>query len=82
MEDKINAVHAELAAYAGTDAEEFKRLFTGKKGSISQLFEDFKDLPGPEKGKFGKLLNELKNAATLRFTELQSEAPAARSRSP
>ena len=81
MEDKINAVHAELAAYAGTDAEEFKRLFTGKKGSISQLFEDFKDLPGPEKGKFGKLLNELKNAATVRFTELQSEAPAKRSSS-
>ncbi|MFM2374948.1 MAG: hypothetical protein RLZZ165_44, partial [Bacteroidota bacterium] len=79
MEEKINAVHAELAAYAGKDAEEFKRLFTGKKGAISLLFDDFKELPGPEKGKFGKLLNELKNAATVRFTELQAAAPARRS---
>ncbi len=81
MEEKINAVHAELAAYSGRDAEEFKRLFTGKNGVISQLFEDFKDVPGPEKGKYGKLLNEVKNAASLRFAELQADAPSKRSSS-
>ena len=72
MEEKINAVRADLAQYNGSDAEEFKRLFTGKKGVISTLFEDFKELPGPEKGRFGKLLNELKNEATAKFTELQA----------
>jgi phenylalanyl-tRNA synthetase alpha chain len=79
MEDKIKAVYADLAAHTGQDIEEFKRLFTGKNGVISQLFEDFKDIPGPEKGKFGKLLNELKNAATARFTELQAGATVKKS---
>ncbi|MFN8393306.1 MAG: phenylalanine--tRNA ligase subunit alpha [Bacteroidia bacterium] len=79
MEDKIKAAHAELAAFSGSDAEEFKRLFTGKKGVVSLLFEDFKSLPGPEKGKFGKLLNELKAAATERLDALQASAPAKRS---
>lgn len=79
MEEKIKAVEAEIAAYAGSDVEEFKRLFTGKNGVISQLFEDFKAVPGPEKGKYGKLLNELKNAAAARQGELQAAAPAKRS---
>lgn len=74
MEEKINAVRADLAQYSGSDAEEFKRLFTGKKGVIGRLFDDFKELPGPEKGRFGKLLNELKNEATAKFTELQAGA--------
>lgn len=79
MEDKIKAAHAELAAFSGSDAEEFKRLFTGKKGVVSLLFEDFKSLAGPEKGKFGKLLNELKAAAAERLDALQASAPAKRS---
>jgi phenylalanyl-tRNA synthetase alpha chain len=84
MEEKINAVRAAIEAYTGTNVEDFKHQFSGKKGAITALFDDFRDLPGPEKGKFGKLLNELKQLALGRQTELQeatenakaSEGPA------
>ena len=84
MEEKINAVRAAIEAYTGTNVEDFKHQFSGKKGAITTLFDDFRDLPGPEKGKFGKLLNELKQLALGRQTELQeatenakaSEGPA------
>ncbi|MCL4105830.1 UNVERIFIED_CONTAM: hypothetical protein GTU68_012468 [Idotea baltica] len=49
-----------MAAHTGSDVDEFKRLYTGKNGAINALFADFKALPGPEKAKYGKLLNQLK----------------------
>ena len=48
MEQKIDSIRAQMQDFSGTDAEEFKRLFTAKKGAINALFEDFKALPGPE----------------------------------
>jgi len=43
------------------ELEEFRIQFLGKKGIITQLFEDFKALPREEKKDTGKLLNDLKN---------------------
>ncbi len=60
MDEKIREIQAGMAAYTGCDVDEFKRLFTGKNGAINALFAEFKSLPGPEKAKYGKVLNQLK----------------------
>lgn len=60
MDAKIQEIQAAMAAHTGSDVDEFKRLYTGKNGAINALFADFKALPGPEKAKYGKLLNQLK----------------------
>jgi phenylalanyl-tRNA synthetase alpha chain len=45
------------------DIEMFKNKFLSKKGLISQLFEDFKNIPFEEKRDIGLLLNNLKKQA-------------------
>lgn len=74
MDEKIQQVREGIESYSGTDAEEFKRLYTAKKGAINALFDDFKALPGPEKAKYGKILNELKGMGQAKFKELQANA--------
>lgn len=74
MEQKIDQIRSDIEAYQGTDADEFKRLFTGRKGAISALFEEFKALPGPEKAKYGRPLNELKKFGQDRLKNLQASA--------
>jgi len=56
--------------------ESFRLRFISKKGQISQLFEEFKNLTGEEKKKVGKTLNELKAAAEVKFKELQEKLEA------
>lgn len=72
MEEKINAIRAAIDNYDASSgsADDFKRLYTGKKGAINQLFDDFRALPGPEKAKYGKLLNELKQQGQAKFKAL------------
>jgi phenylalanyl-tRNA synthetase alpha chain len=79
MEEKIQSILADLAAYPvlGGNVEEFKQLFSGKKGSITLLFDEFRELVGPEKAKFGKPLNELKQHAAAKQAELQAAQEAA-----
>jgi phenylalanyl-tRNA synthetase alpha chain len=45
------------------DLENFRITYLAKKGKISKLFEDFKNLSAEEKRTAGKPLNELKNNA-------------------
>lgn len=47
--------------------EEFRIKYLGRKGSITKLFDEFKELPKDEKPKYGKVLNQLKNKAQQEF---------------
>lgn len=76
MEEKINSIRQEIDQFTGSNVDEFKSRFTGKKGAINALFEDFKALPGPEKAKFGKLLNELKQHGLKQLKGLQAAGSA------
>lgn len=74
MLEKINTLKNEIREYASSlnnNAEDFRLEFLSKKGKISQLFDDFRILPGDQKKEFGKLLNELKQFATAKLKELQ-----------
>lgn len=66
MLDKINLLSKEiegLKAESATDAENLRIKYLSKKGLVSVLFEEFKDVPPQEKKAVGMALNQLKNTA-------------------
>jgi len=74
MIDKINQLKAEvesLTAATQEKAEELRIKYLSKKGEITSLFNAFRDVPNDQKRQVGQLLNELKEAATVRINELK-----------
>ena len=73
MENKIKDLLHEVAAFSvktKQDLESFRLKYISRKGAIGELFEELKAIPAEQKKKFGKVLNELKQAAESRFSEL------------
>ena len=62
---------SELKAKRADEVEELRIRFLGKKGSITQLFEEFKTVLPEQKREFGQLLNQLKNQATEKINTLK-----------
>ena len=74
MIDKINRLKAEIDALKATKADEIEALrikYLSKKGEISLLFNDFRNVAAENKKEVGKLLNELKEKALNRINELK-----------
>ncbi len=70
MKEKISAQAKEIEAFViqkFEDIENFRIQFLSKKGSISTLFEDFKNVAVSEKKEMGQLLNELKQKAQAKI---------------
>jgi phenylalanyl-tRNA synthetase alpha chain len=85
MIDKINSYSEDIHSFTiinKTQLEDFRLKYLSKKGLLNDLFEEFKQLPGSERPKYGKLLNDLKNLAQDKFNQFQesfstqSEGPA------
>ena len=77
MLDKIKALHEEIQALSAANGEEVEALrikYLSKKGSISQLMADFRNVPAEQKREIGQAINELKNYATERINSLRQEA--------
>lgn len=51
---------------------ELKVLYMGKKGIITELSNDIKDIPNSEKREYGKVLNELKNYFNMQYSKLKT----------
>ncbi len=76
METKIKGFLEEIVKYTASDAnelEQFRIKFLGKNGILTALFEEFKALPSQEKQLAGKLLNQLKTAASVKYAEIKNE---------
>lgn len=74
MIDKINSLKEEINALtASTEAEveELRIKYLSKKGSVSLLFNDFRNVPAEQKKEIGQAINELKNIATERINSLR-----------
>lgn len=79
MIEKINALKEELSnlkAANAADVEELRIKYLSKKGAISALMNDFRNVPAESKRELGQALNELKAFATERINGLR-EALAA-----
>lgn len=78
MQEKIKEIekqfNSELAEVNDLKSlEEFRIKYLGRKGSITALFEEFKQLPKEEKPKYGKVINQLKNNAQNSFNAKKEE---------
>jgi phenylalanyl-tRNA synthetase alpha chain len=74
MLEKIQALQQEIdAARASTleDVEALRIKYISKKGSINQLFSDFKNVPDEQKKEVGKAINDLKNFAVTKINGLR-----------
>ena len=66
MKIKINAINQEIDLFSPSNQEEveqFRIKMIGKKGLITSLLSDFRDVPAEDKKEIGQLINQLKNRA-------------------
>ena len=72
MEAKINALLKEIESFSAESreqVEQFRIKLLSKKGEVSALFDDFKNVPPAQKRAVGQSLNELKNKAQSKLDE-------------
>lgn len=74
MQDKIKSLTAEIEKFkaAGLDELEALRIkYLSKKGEITELFNDFRNVPNEQKREIGQLLNVLRDKAQGKINELK-----------
>ena len=75
MLDKINALLQEVEQMKAANAEELEALrikYLSKKGEISALMNDFRNVAADQKREVGKCLNQLKETTQNRINELKA----------
>lgn len=72
--DQILAEVGALACKTQKEVEEARVRLLGKKGSITALFDEFRNVDKEQKKELGRPLNELKQAAIARIEELKASA--------
>ncbi|HOF99198.1 MAG TPA: phenylalanine--tRNA ligase subunit alpha [Paludibacteraceae bacterium] len=81
MKDRILQLQEEISHLTAQTLEEVEALrikYLSKKGEISQLFNDFRNVSNEEKREIGQLLNELKNNAHDQINQLKEKLEANR----
>ena len=69
--EELTASLKELKAAREQEIEELRVKWLGKKGEITQLFEEFRGVSPEQKKEFGQKLNALKNAAQAKIEEMR-----------
>jgi len=76
MLQKITDLLSEVSTFSVRNPEElelFRLKFLSKKGLLSDLFEDFKNVPAADKKEIGQKLNLLKQNALEKYNLLKNE---------
>lgn len=76
MLQKIKDLFQEVTTFSVNSADElesFRLKYLSKKGLISTLFEDFRNVPAAEKKEIGQRLNQLKQTAQEKYNSLKTE---------
>ncbi|MBR5639104.1 MAG: phenylalanine--tRNA ligase subunit alpha [Muribaculaceae bacterium] len=74
--ENLKAQVAELKAKNSEELEALRIKYLSKKGEISALFNEFRNVPNDQKKEFGQRLNELKALATEKINSLKEEFKA------
>jgi len=75
MLEKINSLIAEVDSLVANNADEIEALrikYLSKKGAITALMADFRNVPAEQKKEIGVKINELKNKATEKLNALRA----------
>jgi len=75
IEDLIKVVEG-LDAKTAEELENIRLKYLSKKGEITELFNEFRNVPKEEKSELGKRLNVLRDMAQARMTELREKIEA------
>ena len=76
MQEKIKEIQKEIESFLAKNTDEleaFRIKYLSKKGRLTELFEEFKNVIPEERKKVGMLLNDLKNAAQNKINDLKKE---------
>ena len=74
LKDKIEALKAQIAELKADNEEALEALrikYLSKKGEVTALFNEFREVAPEEKRELGQKLNELKNLATEKINALR-----------
>ncbi|MEF9924517.1 MAG: phenylalanine--tRNA ligase subunit alpha [Muribaculaceae bacterium] len=74
MLEKINKLKEQIKTLEATNADALEAIrikYLSKKGEVTSLFNDFRDLPNDQKREIGQKLNELKTFATEKINALR-----------
>ena len=80
MLEKIGSLREEIANAAASTLEEVEQLrikYLSKKGAVSALMADFRNVPADQKREVGQKINELKNFATELINRLKDNFASA-----
>ena len=74
MIEKINGLLKEIEQLKAANTEELEKLrikYLSKKGEVTSLFNDFRNVAAEEKREIGQRLNELKEAAQTKINQIK-----------
>lgn len=74
MQQKINQYTTEISNFTPNTAEElenFRIKFLGTKGLLKDLFDEFKTVSAEDKRVLGKVMNEFKQLAETKYSQLK-----------
>ena len=77
--EKIDALKAQINELKAENSEALEALrikYLSKKGEVTALFNEFRNVPNDQKREFGQRLNELKTLATEKISSLKEEFQA------
>jgi len=72
IEELLNYIQT-IAPKSKEQAEELRIALLGKKGKITELFEEFKNIAPEQRKEIGQLLNTLKNQAQEKIAEFKNQ---------
>ena len=79
LKDKIADLLSQVEGMKAANAEEVEALrikYLSKKGAITELFNEFREVPKEEKKELGQALNQLRQAAEGRINEMREHLSA------
>ena len=80
IKEKIESLLSQVAELQATNAEQVEALrikYLSKKGLVTELFNEFREVPKEEKREIGQALNQLRQAYESRINELREVAMTA-----
>ncbi len=81
MKQKIEQLHQVVNSWNANSLEELEAIrikYLSKKGEISELFNQFREVPNEQKREIGQLINHLRDTAQNRLNELKANLEAQR----
>ena len=81
MKQKIEQLHQVVNSWNANSLEELEVIrikYLSKKGEISELFNQFREVPNEQKREIGQLINHLRDTAQNRLNELKANLEAQR----